>query len=217
MINAKKVSKDYRYRGAVIRVLSDVNLQVERGEVLLLRMPSGTGKSTLLNIIGGMLTPTEGSIVIDGEDIARLPQRLLSNYRRHKIGFVFQQFNLIGGFSVMENLLLPLIPEGGRLREAEKYASKLLERVGMSHRASFDVMLLSGGEQQRVALARALMGAPDVIIADEPFSNLDPGNVSLIFDIFREQKERGCTFLLSATSPLPEEGRGFVDREVLQW
>ena len=215
MIELTNVSKCYRHRRQTVKVLDNVNLKILKGECVCIRAPSGTGKTTLLNIIGGMLAPTAGTVKVNDTTLTALPQHFLSEYRRNNVGFVFQQFNLLDNLTVMENLFLPLVPTGKALKIEKEKISKLLEKLQISHRYDFEINYLSGGEQQRVAVARALVNDPEIIIADEPFSNLDEGNTRFILDIFRELKTRGKTFVISATSPRSDLEEDFIDRDIL--
>ena len=215
MIELTNVSKHYRHRRQTVNVLNKVNLKIKKGECVCIRAPSGTGKTTLLNIIGGMLAPTAGTVKVNDTTLTALPQHFLSEYRRNNVGFVFQQFNLLDNLTVMENLFLPLVPTGKALKIEKEKISKLLEKLQISHRYDFEINYLSGGEQQRVAVARALVNDPEIIIADEPFSNLDEGNTRFILDIFRELKTRGKTFVISATSPRSDLEEDFIDRDIL--
>ena len=226
MIELINVSKRYRYRRQTVDVLNNVNLKIKKGECVCIRAPSGTGKTTLLNIIGGMLAPTRSSVMQSScrRVPAKRPSRGLptaipmiqppAEYRRNNVGFVFQQFNLLDNLTVMDNLFLPLVPTGKTLKTEKGRISKLLEKLQISHRYDFEINYLSGGEQQRVAVARALVNDPEIIIADEPFSNLDEGNTRFILDIFRELKARGKTFVISATSPRSDLEEGFIDRDI---
>lgn len=217
MIELAGISKHYLYHGQTIPVLSNVDLKITKGECVCLTMPSGTGKTTLLNIIGGMIVPTSGKVVVDATDLTSIPQHFLAKYRSTKVGFIFQQFNLLANFTVEENLYFPIVPTGRSINSQKKKIKELLNRLQISHRAAFHVNLLSGGEQQRVAVARALINNPEIIIADEPFSNLDPENTSFILDIFNELKKEGKTFILSATSSLMGTTGDFIDREITAW
>ena len=211
MIELKNISKDYQYKGRKVEVLKDVSMSIDGGEAYCIAGQSGCGKSTLLHIIGGMLMPTVGDVLIDGTVLTSLPLHFLSSFRREKIGFIFQQFNLLNKFTVMENILFPLVPTNNSLERVKEKILPLLKQLAIDHRIDFPVCHLSGGEQQRVAVARALVMEPQVIVADEPFSNLDPGNSGVILDIFRDLKARGTTFVLSATS-IDDEEMAFIDR-----
>ena len=214
MIELSNVSKNFMYRGAKVKVLNKICLRIEKGESVCLRGHSGTGKTTLLNIIGGMSAPSSGIVKVNGADLTRMPQHFLSAFRRNHIGFIFQQFNLLYNFTVMENLLFPLIPSGKRLTKEKQKILKLLDRLQISHRADFYINFLSGGEQQRVAIARAMVCDPAIIIADEPFSNLDEKNIRFTLEIFDELKRRGKTFVVSAVSLPSDLEKRFFDREI---
>jgi len=209
------IIKSYRYRGQTVNVLSDVNMQIEKGESVCIRGQSGTGKTTLLNIIGGMTAPSSGIVKVNGTNLTSLPQHFLSEYRRKNVGFIFQQFNLLYNFTVMENLLFPLIPSGKSLKNEKEKIINLLDRLQIAHREGFYVNYLSGGEQQRVAIARAMVNDPEIIIADEPFSNLDIKNTEFILEIFSELKKRGITFVISSVSLPSGLEKNFIDRDIL--
>ena len=214
MISLDKVSKSYGYQGHRIEVLAEISLAISSGECVCLRAPSGKGKTTLLNIIGGMLAPSSGRVEVAGQPLTELPQHFLADFRRDTVGFIFQQFNLLPHFTVLENLYFPLVPSGISLAQVQPQLEKLLARLQISHRRDFAAIRLSGGEQQRVAVARALVNDPLLIIADEPFSNLDPENSGYIMDIFTELKDLGKTIVISSTAPpSPEEDR-LVDRDI---
>src|SRR5258706_323756 len=153
-------------------VLRDISLDVERGELVVIRGASGSGKTTLLGVLGGMLLPTSGEVWLDGEPVSRLRDHQRAEIRRAKVGYLFQDFGLIEQMSVLENLLLPLVPQG-RANGARERARELLERFGIGSLARASVSALSGGERQRVALARARILEPSVLLLDEPTAHLD--------------------------------------------
>ena len=173
MIRLSDVTKVYEADGNRVEALRGVTLHVARGEFVALVGPSGCGKSTLLNLIGGIDVPTSGEVVVDGAALAGLSDRALSLYRREKVGFVHQLFNLLPTLTALENVALPLLLQGVGGREARERARQQLEGVGMGHRARHGPHQLSGGEQQRVAIARAIVHGPPIILADEPTGNLD--------------------------------------------
>lgn len=216
MIELIKVTKNYTYKRKIVNVLSNVNIRIKKGESVCIRGQSGTGKTTLLNIIGGMLAPTSGSVKVNSSNLTDIPQHFLSEFRRNKIGFIFQQFNLLYNFTVMENLVFPLVPSGKSLKNEKQKIITLLDRLQISHRAGFYVNHLSAGEQQRVAIARALVNDPEIIIADEPFSNLDEKNIEFILKIFSELKDREKTFVLASVSPPSDLEKGFIDRDIIK-
>jgi ABC-type lipoprotein export system ATPase subunit len=172
-LSAKDITKrvtDGRTRREVLRGIS---LDLRRGEMLLVRGPSGSGKTTLLAILGGMLLPTSGEVWLGGEAISRLRDHQRAEVRRAKVGFVFQDFGLIEGMTVLENVLVPLVPLGHAKRDAIAKALALLDQLGIANLARANVTGLSGGERQRVALARARIAGPDVLLLDEPTAHLD--------------------------------------------
>jgi putative ABC transport system ATP-binding protein len=153
--------------------LDGIDLHIEAQKVTALRGPSGSGKTTLLTLVGCLARPTEGRVRLDGEDISGLPERFLTEIRRRRFGFVFQQFNLIKGLSALDNIILPAYPTGRPRKELLERAEELLARLKLGHRRAAKVEWLSGGEQQRVAICRALINDPELLIADEPTANLD--------------------------------------------
>lgn len=215
MIEVINLNKQYRYGKEVVSVLRDVNFRIKAGESVCIRGPSGTGKTTLLNILGGMLAPSSGTVKVEDIVITELPSHFLSAYRRKQIGFIFQQFHLLDHLSVMENLTLPLLPTCQTIKAHQTRIERLLDRLQISHRKTFSTRLLSGGEQQRVAVARALVNNPRIILADEPFSNLDIKNKDIIMSLFSELKKDGLTFILTSTGRSDSWEHGFVDRDII--
>jgi putative ABC transport system ATP-binding protein len=169
----KDVVKEYGQEDNVIRALDGVNMEIGRGVMAAVIGPSGSGKTTLLNMLGALDKPTAGEVQIDGRDIGGMMEGELTAYRRQKVGFVFQDFNLIPNLSALENVALPMEFAGLSKGEREARAKELLDAVKMGHRSSHRPGKLSGGEQQRVAIARALANDPAIILADEPTGNLD--------------------------------------------
>jgi putative ABC transport system ATP-binding protein len=215
MIELINVTKNYKYRGQRVQILDNISLNISRGESICIKGISGKGKTTLLNIIGGMLVPTSGIVKVNGTNLTNLPQHFLSQYRRNNIGFIFQQFNLIYNFTVMENLLIPLLPTGKSLKVEKEKIFALLDGLHIGHRANFPVNYLSGGEQQRVAIARALVNDPKIIIADEPFSNLDGKNTKFTLELFNSLKVKGKTFIISSVFFHPELEQSFFDKKIM--
>lgn len=180
-----------------IRALYNVNLQVGRGELLVIRGPSGSGKTTLLSLIGALDRPTKGQIYLYGEDITNFSEAALARIRREKIGFVFQNFNLLPRLPAWENVTYPLIPVYPRARDRMKWAQELLERFQLEDRFHHSPEEMSGGEQQRVAIARALVNNPEIIIADEPTSNIDAESIENLVGILKTMKMEGRTILMA--------------------
>ena len=171
---------------ATIRAVDDISLRIQEGEFVSLLGPSGSGKSSLLNLIAGLDSPTSGSVVSGGKELATLSRAELADYRRHVVGMVFQSFNLIPRMTVLENVELPLrFAEVDRVQRAQK-ASRALERVGLSGRLRHRPIELSGGEQQRVAIARSLVNEPKILLADEPTGNLDSRTGTEVMDLIRD-------------------------------
>jgi len=176
--------------------LKGINLSVKRGEYLTVMGPSGSGKTTLFNMIGGLDRPTKGKVLIDGRDLASFSDRELSSFRSHRIGYIFQTFNLIPTLTALDNVALPMIFAGVPKAEREKKAKELLERVGLGERIHHLPTELSGGQQQRVAIARALANDPAIILADEPTANLDLNTGLEVIGLLRElNKELGVTVI----------------------
>jgi len=173
ILETEKLGKVYKLGGRQIRALSDVNLKVEKGEFVSIMGPSGSGKTTLLNILGCLDRPTYGKVILDGIDVTKVSERELYKIRRHKVGFIFQNFNLLPYLSAIENVELPMEGTGKSKEEKRKRARELLKLVGLSEREKHRPLRLSSGEQQRVAIARALANNPAIVLADEPTGNLD--------------------------------------------
>jgi putative ABC transport system ATP-binding protein len=196
-VRAENLTRHYQMGESVIRAVDGVTLNIASGEFAAMLGSSGSGKSSLLNLIAGLDRPTSGSVTVDGSDLAQLSREELARYRRHTVGIVFQAFNLIPTMSVAENVELPLrfaevVPE-----ERRKLANESLERVGLAARLRHRPTELSGGEQQRVALARALVNRPKVLLADEPTGNLDSKTGKEILDLLQDLNRRnGITVIM---------------------
>lgn len=173
IIRLENIEKSYILAKNEVPILKGISLDIKKGEFLAIIGPSGSGKSTTMNMIGSLDTPTRGKIFLDGKDISKLDESELAQLRGKKIGFIFQNFNLIPSLSALQNVTLPLTFQGIPKNEAIRMAKEELEKVKLSHRITHKPSELSGGERQRVAIARALVTNSDVILADEPTGNLD--------------------------------------------
>lgn len=184
------------------QALQDINLEIYRGDIQLLMGPSGSGKTTLLSILGGILTPTSGSVCLDGHDLTRMSRQQLAKFRLKNIGFIFQEFNLFPALTALENVELALKLKGYKERAAKQEALLLLEQVGLDHRAKQYPRDLSGGQKQRVAIARALAGNPQFIMADEPTAALDSQSGHAVISLLRRlAKESGRTVIMVTHDP----------------
>lgn len=197
MIQADGLTKVYQMGDSEVRALDGASFTIKKGEMVAIMGPSGSGKSTLMSIIGCLDVPSEGSYSLDGEAVQTLDETKLADVRGRKIGFVFQQFNLLARTSALENVMLPLTYAGISGKEREDRAKKALERVGLGGRTSHAPNELSGGQQQRVAIARAIVNEPSILLADEPTGALDSKTGVEIMDLFqRLHRENGQTVIL---------------------
>jgi len=196
-----------------LTAVDGVSLDLEAGQVTVLRGPSGSGKTSLLAVIGGMARPTSGRIFLAGRELTSLPERFLTEVRRRTFGFVFQQFHLVRGLTALENVMLPAYPLGVPRAALAQKARTLLDRLGVGHRAGARADWLSGGEAQRVAIARALVNDPTVIIADEPTAHLDSRLSAELLGILAGLKADGKTVVVASHDPLVYQA-GVVDRTV---
>lgn len=209
MIRLHNVEKVYRTKRLETVALSDINLVVEAGEFVSVMGPSGCGKSTLMNVMGLLDEPTEGEIELQGEAITSYEDGKLAHLRNEQIGFVFQSFHLISDLSVVDNVEIPLLYRRGMGgRERRRLALEVLDRVGLSSRVHHFSSELSGGQQQRVAIARAIVGAPKVLLADEPTGNLDSRMGDEIMDILMELNQSGTTVVMVTHDPRLAEQTG---------
>ena len=202
MISARDLVKTYQMGEVEVQALRGVSFDIQRGEFVAIMGPSGSGKSTMMNIIGCLDTPSSGSYVLDGEDVAHLAGDALSAVRARKLGFVFQQYNLLARQSALRNVEMPLIYRGVGPAERRKRATTALQITGMGQRLDHRPNELSGGQQQRVAIARALAGSPAVILADEPTGALDTKTSEEVLAILQELNQaQGMTIILVTHEP----------------
>ena len=196
LIELRDVKKRYLVGEQEILALDGITLDIAQGEFASIIGPSGSGKSTLMHLLGCLDTPSEGTMHIDGIDVTRASSNRLAELRNEKIGFVFQSFNLLPKFNVLQNVELPMIYSGVSARERRERALAAIERVELSNRVKNTPLQLSGGQMQRVAIARALVNQPKIIFADEPTGNLDSKTGATILALFRELSEAGSTIVL---------------------
>jgi putative ABC transport system ATP-binding protein len=196
-IEARDVARSYRLDGVAVEALRGVTLSIDQGDYVAIVGPSGSGKSTLMHLLGCLDRPTSGSLLLGGRDVADLSDSELADLRNHKIGFVFQSFQLLGRTSALENVALPLVYRGLRRAERRVRAIAALDSVGLGHRLGHRPGQLSGGEQQRVAIARALVGEPTLLLADEPTGNLDSRSGADVMALLsRLNAERGVAVIV---------------------
>lgn len=195
------ICKDYYQGKEPVRVLKNVNLQMEKGDYIAIMGPSGSGKTTLMNIIGCLDVPTSGSYVLDGHDLRDMTDDQLAEIRNKYIGFVFQSFYLLPKMDALDNVALPLLYAGVPLKERRARAEEALKAVGLAERIHFLPNQLSGGQCQRVAIARAMVGNPTLLLADEPTGALDTKAGNQIMEIFRELSKSGMTILMITHEP----------------
>lgn len=214
MIEIKNLKKVFELnKNNKIIAVNNVNLKIDDGELLVLKGASGSGKSTILSCLAGLSKPTTGEVIIDNDRVSKLPDNFASLFRREKIGFIFQKYNLIPTLSVKENILVPLIPENLPSKKTKEILEKVMKKFKIEHKKDELVKNLSGGEQQRVAIARSQVNSPKYIIADEPTANLDK-ELSLHFiEILKELKNDGKTIIIATHDPLFFE-LDFVDRVI---
>ncbi len=197
MINVSNVSRVYTRGASKVTALNGLSLEVPKGQFLSIMGTSGSGKSTLLNLLGALDVPSSGSISIDGKEISQLPDDALSRFRRERLGYIFQFFNLLPTLTAAENVILPALLSGKSRKEMEPKAVALLEQVGLKGRSSHHPDELSGGEMQRVAVARALLQEPALLLADEPTGNLDSKTGAEVLRLIREAtRSRNLTVVM---------------------
>ena len=214
LIETRAVTRVYQMGSNEVKALDDVSIGVAEGEFVAIQGTSGSGKSTLLNLLGGLDSPTSGEILFDSQSLAPLTKKQMARYRRHSVGMIFQNFNLIPTMTAGENVRLALAFGGLRGLPRRERAESLLARVGLTDRAEHRPGELSGGEQQRVAIARALANRPRVLLADEPTGNLDSTRAHELLALLREMVTRDKLTVLFVTHDR-ELAQGFADRIIL--
>ncbi|EFG29076.1 ABC transporter ATP-binding protein [Fusobacterium periodonticum] len=201
IITVDKVNKTYKNGSLELQVLKNISFKVDKGEFLAIMGSSGSGKSTMMNILACLDSQYEGTYILDGIDISKLTENQLSEIRNKKIGFIFQSFNLLPRLSALENVELPLVYSSVPKAERHKRATELLEMVGLKDRMHHKPNELSGGQRQRVAIARALVNDPSIILADEPTGNLDSKSEEEIIEILQELNRTGKTIVIVTHEP----------------
>ena len=202
LVDVKNLSKEYKRGGETLVVLDDLNLEIPKQDYLALMGPSGSGKSTLLNLIGGLDTPSSGSVSINGERIDQMNSKQLSNWRASNVGFIFQFYNLLPVLTAQKNIELPLLLTNLSSSQRKKHVETALSIVGLSDRSSHKQSELSGGQQQRVAIARALVSDPDILVCDEPTGDLDRDTATDILNLLKSLNEdHGKTILMVTHDP----------------
>lgn len=196
IISTSEISKKYIMGSEIIMALKSITINIDQGEYVSFMGPSGSGKSTLMNIIGCLDTPTDGTYILNDNDVSDLTENELAEIRNKEIGFVFQTFNLLPRASALENVALPLVYAGYNSADREEKALAVLAGVGLEDRAYHKPNELSGGQRQRVAIARALVNDPSIILADEPTGNLDSKTSYDIMDLFQELHDKGNTIIM---------------------
>ncbi|MDD6616109.1 MAG: ABC transporter ATP-binding protein [Lachnospiraceae bacterium] len=196
------IYKDYIQGKMVVPVLKDVSLHVEEGEYVAIMGPSGSGKSTLMNIVGCLDRPTKGTYELDGQNVLSLNDKAMAAVRLGKIGFVFQNFQLLSRQSALENVALPLVYAGVRKKVRKERAKEALVKVGLEDRVSFKPTQLSGGQKQRVAIARAIVNRPKILLADEPTGALDSKSSTQLMELFQKLNDDGVTIVMITHDPV---------------
>ena len=201
MIKLHNLSQIFRTEEVETVALNNVNVEISQGEFVAIMGPSGCGKSTLLNILGMLDSPTDGDYLFKGENVARYGEAKLADIRKQHIGFIFQSFNLVDELSVEENIELALLYHNIPAAERRQRVARVMDRVGIAHRAKHMPSQLSGGQQQRVAVARAVVGEQSLILADEPTGNLDSGHGQEVMKMLQTLNDEGTTIVMVTHSP----------------
>lgn len=201
MITIEKMNKVYRNGKLQLQALFDVDLKVEKGEFVSIMGPSGSGKTTFLSILGCLDHSSEGTYILDGVNVSELKDHEYAKIRNQKIGFVFQAFNLLAKLTILENVEVPMMYGGVKIKERKTRALEALERVGLGERVKHKPNEISGGQKQRVAIARALVNKPAILLADEPTGNLDSKSSIEIMRIFQQLNDEGATIIMVTHEP----------------
>ncbi len=197
ILQCENLTMRYAQGGLDVEVLKGVNFNINKGECVAIMGASGSGKSTLLHLLGGLEKPTGGKVLLDGIDLNDVSGKQLASLRNRSLGFIYQFHHLLGEFTVLENVAMPLLIGGHSVEEARHHATKLLQRVGLGHRVEHKPGEISGGERQRAAVARALINKPSVVLADEPTGNLDSKTAEDVFQLMLElNQELNVSFLI---------------------
>lgn len=196
MLEVRDLTKVYQNGAVKVEALRGISFTVKKGEMVAIMGPSGSGKSTLMHLLGCLDHPTSGSYFLEGNDISILNDDRLANIRNHYIGFVFQQFNLLGRTTILHNVEVPLIYAGVKKGKRREIAREMLEKMELGHRLQHYPNEISGGQKQRVAIARALANSPSLILADEPTGNIDTKTGENIMEVFHELNKQGHTIIL---------------------
>lgn len=196
ILQMEHVYKNYIQGEMDVPVLKDINFTVDEGEYIAITGPSGSGKTTMMNLIGALDIATSGTMIFDGEDIGGFTDNQLSDLRLHKLGFVFQTFELLGSMTALKNVTMPLMYASVSNQERIERASEALERVGLKERMNFKPNQLSGGQKQRVAIARAIINRPRLLLADEPTGALDSASGEAVMELFSELNNEGMTIIM---------------------
>lgn len=212
ILELKDICKDYIQGKMVIPVLKHVDFQMEAGEYVAIMGPSGSGKTTLMNIVGCLDQATSGNLILDGQDISKCTENEMSNLRLKKIGFVFQNFQLLPRQTALENVELPLTYAGVPKKERRERALAALTRVGLEERVNFQPNQLSGGQKQRVAIARAIVNNPRILLADEPTGALDSASGEQVMELFQSLNDEGVSVLMITHD---SEIAGYAQRKVI--
>lgn len=211
-VKLEEVSRIYGSKEVKIVAVDEISFEIAKGEFVVIVGPSGAGKTTVLNILGGMDKATSGRVLVDGRDIAKYSSRQLTHYRREDIGFVFQFYNLVQNLTVEENIMLPVVMDGKKEKDYKDRLEKILKIIGLEEKRKFLPNQLSGGQQQRVSIARAIILSPGIILADEPIGNLDSKSGEEVMKLFKKINEEENITILQVTHS--EEAAGYGNRVI---